>query len=50
MSKPSNRFLTELAKALREARYPNVAGRLCAGFLWALYPIWYDQNVRKRAS
>jgi hypothetical protein len=44
---PSKRFLIELAKALRESRYPNVAGRLCAGLLWAIWPEWYDKNVRR---
>lgn len=50
MREPSNQFIIELAQALRDARYPNVAGRFCAGFLWAIYPDWYDKNVRKNES
>ncbi len=46
MNEPRKSFLLELARALTDARYPNVAGRFCAGFLWALYPDWYDKNMR----
>jgi hypothetical protein len=43
---PNKQFLIELARALTEAEHPNIAGRLCAGLLWAIWPHWYDRNWR----
>lgn len=45
-SEPSAKLLKALAIALKEARYPNVAGHLLAGFLWAVYPEWYERNLK----
>jgi hypothetical protein len=44
---PSSKFLIELAKSLSVAKYPNVAGHLCAGLLWAIWPEWFDKNWRQ---
>ena len=41
-------FLVELAAALRESANPSVSGHFCAGFLWSLYPEWYDHNFGKQ--
>jgi hypothetical protein len=48
MKEPSVTFLVELATALREAEHPKVAHSIAAGFLWSLYPEWYDQYLGKR--
>ena len=43
---PSRRFLIEMAKALLRAEHRNVAEHLAAGFLWAIYPTWFDTECR----
>ena len=44
MKQPTVAFLTELAMAIREAEHRNVAEHFAAGFLWSLYPEWFDQH------
>ena len=44
MKEPSAAFLIALAAALKEAAYPNVAQSMGAGFLWSLYPEWFDKH------
>lgn len=48
MKEPSAAFLIELCSALREAEHQRVAESIGAGFLWALYPEWFDHNFPKR--
>jgi hypothetical protein len=40
---PTNKFLLELAKALRKAEHRNVAEHMAAGMLFAIYPEWFEK-------
>jgi hypothetical protein len=40
---PRRQLIVEIARALREAEYPEVATRMGAAFLWSMYPEWYDE-------
>jgi hypothetical protein len=44
---PRAGLLEELAKALGEAEHKNVAGHLLAGWLWAVYPEWFERHWKK---
>ena len=31
----------------RNATHQNVAQHFCAGLLWAMYPKWFDANIKE---
>lgn len=43
MIEPSPRLLIEVAKAIKQSPHRNVSEHLAAGFLWSLYPEWFDR-------
>jgi hypothetical protein len=48
VKEPSRIFLASLAEAIREAEHQNVAQRMVAGLLWAMYPEWFDAHFRSK--
>jgi hypothetical protein len=47
---PRRQLIIEIARAMKEAEYPNVAMHMCAGFLWSLYPDWYTEWERLKET
>jgi hypothetical protein len=48
MKEPTSEFLTALGNALSEAEHQNVAERMAAGLLWAIYPEWFEQFQKEK--
>ncbi len=48
-AEPSNRFILELAKALKQAKHQNVAEAMAAGMLWAMNPDWFTKNFERKS-
>ena len=46
-SGPSNSELKLLGAMLDKSAHPNVAEHLLKGFLWAVWPEWYESRVRE---
>lgn len=44
MKWPPQYVLLAIAKMLKDAKYKNVAEHLAAGFLWSVYPEWFDRH------
>ena len=44
MSEPTMGELNCLSRILRKATHRNVADALLKGFMWAIWPEWYERN------